>query len=202
MYVRRCPRTSASSCTPPSDRRRTCGQGRAQSTCQAMFCHSRRSDKAKDRALHSGFQPPYRQIIKNAVLHLLQVVVIGVENLLCAFGMSMSTPTTSATQHRQPLDVIARQTVTRRPSATSAPAGQAPSTLPSSHRPACRLIRSSDAALRCRGWFRPARPVLSGWPSSARADNTRAGFAVRGPALRFESCYAVAGLPTPSPGAG
>ena len=90
----------------------------------------------------------------------------------------------------------------RQPWATCAPAGQVPSAPPSSHPRAFPPLRSSGASLRRREWFHPARPVPSGWPSSARAGSIRAGSAAPGPALRSGSCCAVAELPAPSPGAG
>ena len=46
------------------------------------LAHARRSDEAQDRPLHVRLQPTHAQVIEDAVLHLLQVVVILVENLL------------------------------------------------------------------------------------------------------------------------
>src|ERR1700722_9490591 len=64
MYVRRWPRISASSCTPP-------GLGRTNG----------RADAAPDRGLTFRPQPAHRQVLDDPGLDLLQAVVIGVEDL-------------------------------------------------------------------------------------------------------------------------
>jgi len=46
------------------------------------LAHARRSGEAKDRPLHVGLQTPDREVVENAVLHLLKVIVIFVEDLL------------------------------------------------------------------------------------------------------------------------
>ena len=51
-------------------------------TAQAGFAHARRPDKAEDRPLHVGLEFEHAQVVENAVLHLFQLVVILVENLL------------------------------------------------------------------------------------------------------------------------
>src|SRR5215469_254963 len=45
---------------------------------QRGFAHTRRADKAKDRALHAGLQFLDRQVVEDALLDLLEVVVIVV----------------------------------------------------------------------------------------------------------------------------
>ena len=47
---------------------------------QRSFAHARRSDEAKDGSLHTWLKFLDRQIIQNAFLHLLEVVVILVQN--------------------------------------------------------------------------------------------------------------------------
>ena len=58
---------------------------------QAGFAHSRRSDKAQDRPLHVRLEFEHAQVVQDAVLHLLQLVVILVENL-SALLMSILAP--------------------------------------------------------------------------------------------------------------
>ena len=49
---------------------------------ERSFAHARRPDEAQDRPLHSRLQFFHRQVIEQALLHLHQVVVILVEDLL------------------------------------------------------------------------------------------------------------------------
>ena len=110
--MRRCPRISASSCTPPSDRRTNLRPKRTRNRlAQRSFADARRSDEAKDRPLHAGLQPAHRQVVQNAVLHLLQIVVIGVENLLRLRDIDLAARRLLPRQHRQPLDVVAGEAV-------------------------------------------------------------------------------------------
>ncbi len=59
----------------------------------------------------SGLQPANGQIVENAVLHLLQIVVIGVEDLLGLRDIDVDARRFLPRQHRQPLDVVAGQAV-------------------------------------------------------------------------------------------
>ncbi len=49
---------------------------------ERSLAHAWRPDEAQDRPLHSRLQFFHRQIIENALLHLFQVVVILVQNVL------------------------------------------------------------------------------------------------------------------------
>jgi hypothetical protein len=46
------------------------------------FAHARRSDKAQDRPLHVRLQLEHAQVVEDAVLHLFQLVVVLVQDLL------------------------------------------------------------------------------------------------------------------------
>jgi hypothetical protein len=39
---------------------------------QRSLAHARRSDEAQDRALHVRLQTPHREVVENAVFHLLR----------------------------------------------------------------------------------------------------------------------------------
>ena len=78
---------------------------------QAGFAHARRSDKAEDRPLHVGLEFEHAQVVEDAVLHLLQLVVILVEDLLGLADVDLGAGALGPRQHRQPLDVVARERV-------------------------------------------------------------------------------------------
>ncbi len=159
IYVRRCPRSSASSCMPPSEMRGNFRpSARAIAASQRGLAHARRSDEAQNRPLHVRLQTPHRQVIQNAVLHLLQVVVILVENLLRLAGCPPRRRTTSTTAAPPATRCSCASASSPPPSATSARAGSAPSARLSSSPPACRRLRSSPSAPRCPSGPRPSRP--------------------------------------------
>ena len=49
---------------------------------ERSLAHAGRPDEAENRPLHSGLQLLHRQIVENALLHLLEVVVILIEDFL------------------------------------------------------------------------------------------------------------------------
>ncbi len=53
--------------------------------------HAWRSDKAKDRPLHARLNFLHRQVIEDAFLHLLQIVVVFVENLVRLLDVDFRT---------------------------------------------------------------------------------------------------------------
>ncbi len=59
---------------------------------QAGFAHARRPDEAQNRPLHVGLQLQHAQVVENAVLHLFQLVVILVQNLLAPCRCRSSSP--------------------------------------------------------------------------------------------------------------
>ena len=89
-------------------------QGPRNRPAQAGFAHARRSHEAQDRSLHVRLQLQHAQVIQNAVLHLLQLVVVLVQNLLRFANVDLRARTLGPGQHRKPLDVVARQRVVGR----------------------------------------------------------------------------------------
>ena len=83
MYVRRWPRISASSRTPPSDRRTNLRPvARAIDLRERRLADAGRPDEAEDRALELLHQRLHREVLEDALLDLLQAVVVLVEDLL------------------------------------------------------------------------------------------------------------------------
>ena len=78
---------------------------------QAGFAHARRPDEAQNRPLHVRLQFQNAQVVENAVLHLLQFVVILVQNLLGLANVDLRARALGPRQHRQPLDVVAGERV-------------------------------------------------------------------------------------------
>ena len=86
-------------------------QGAGNRPAQAGFAHARRPDEAEDRPLHVGLQFEHAQVIENAVLHLFQLVVVLVENLLGLADVDLRAGALGPGQHGQPLDVVAGERV-------------------------------------------------------------------------------------------
>ena len=83
MYVRRWPRISASSRTPPSDSRTNLRPvARAIDLRERGLADAGRADEAQDRALELLHERLHREVLEDALLHLLQAVVVLVEDLL------------------------------------------------------------------------------------------------------------------------
>ncbi len=181
---------------------RTCGPASAQSTCPARSCPRPEVRRSKGSGPSCWASAGARKDNPECGSSPSPDRSDRSRESPWPSGYRLRRPKTSATATPPATRCSCGSGRSRRPSATCAPDGQVPSAPLSSHRRACRRIRSSAAVLRHRAWFRPARPVPSGWPSSARAGSTRAASAARGPALRSGSCCAAAELPAPSPGAG
>ena len=95
MYVRRWPRISASSRTPPTEIRSNFAAERARNgAAEARLADAGRTHEAEDRALDGlGSSPAgsrlggfpgelsHREVLEDPVLDLLQVVVIGIQDL-------------------------------------------------------------------------------------------------------------------------
>ena len=64
------------------------------------FAHARRPDEAQDRAFHIRLQLAHRQVIEDAVLHLFQVVMVFVEDLLSLRGYPADPPRISSRADR------------------------------------------------------------------------------------------------------
>src|SRR5438270_3152899 len=56
-------------------------QGARDGAAERGLAYSGRPDEAKDRPLHAGLQPAHGKVIQDAIFHLLQVVVVFVEDL-------------------------------------------------------------------------------------------------------------------------
>ena len=62
----------------------------------------------------SGFSSSTRQVVEDAVLDLLQVVVVLVQNLLGLVDVDLRAGALRPRQHRQPLNVVARERIVGR----------------------------------------------------------------------------------------
>ena len=83
MYVRRWPRISASSRTPPSDRRTNLRPvARAMLLREARLADAGRPDEAEHRALELLRERLHGEVLEDALLDLLEAVVVLVEDLL------------------------------------------------------------------------------------------------------------------------
>ena len=86
-------------------------QSARDAAAERGLAHARRSDKAEDRPLHIGLETAHAQVVEDAILHPLQVVVIQVENLLRLGNVDFAAGGLGPRQHRQPLDVVAGERV-------------------------------------------------------------------------------------------
>ena len=120
MYVRRWPRISASSRTPPSDRRTKLPAGRARDRLgERGLADAGRPDQAQDRPLQLLHQRLHRQVLEDALLDLLQAVVILVEDPL-GLGRCRACPRSCPpTAARAPSRCSCGRPSPRRSSATS-----------------------------------------------------------------------------------
>ncbi len=75
------------------------------------LAHAWRSDEAEDRPLHIGLETAHAQVVEDAILYPLQIVMIQVENLLRLGDVHFAAGGLGPRQYRQPLDVVARERV-------------------------------------------------------------------------------------------
>jgi hypothetical protein len=68
-----------------------------------------RSDEAEDRPLHVRLELEHAQVVEDAILHLLQAVVVVVEDFLRLVQIDLGARTARPGQRSQPLDVVAHQ---------------------------------------------------------------------------------------------
>ena len=79
--MRRWPRISASSRTPPSEMRTNLRVHRPRDRlAERGLADAGRADEAQDRALHVALQLPHGQVLDDAILDLVEVVVVLVED--------------------------------------------------------------------------------------------------------------------------
>src|SRR5207249_2766158 len=68
--------------TAKSDAHELAPQRTRDGLAKRRLAHARRAHEAKNRSLHSRLKLLHRQVIEDALLHLLQIVVVLVENLV------------------------------------------------------------------------------------------------------------------------
>ena len=108
MYVRRWPRISASSRTPPSERRTNLRPvARAMSLRERRLADAGRPDEAEHRALELLRQRLHGEVLEDALLDLLQAVVILVEDLLGLDEVVALLGLLVPGQLEDPVDVVA-----------------------------------------------------------------------------------------------
>ena len=81
MYVRRCPRISASSRTPPSDMRTNLRpSARAIERPSEVLPTPGGPDEAEDRPFQLADEREHRDVVEDPLLHVLEAVVVLVEH--------------------------------------------------------------------------------------------------------------------------
>ena len=150
-------------------------EGLGDGFTETRLADARRSHEAQDGALDVGLHLEHGQELQDPILDLLQIVVLRFQDLL-GFGDVVHVVGTLVPGNTDdPIEV-------RSPTVYSAEAGGSCSAgLPRVEPPswtlrACRRLRSFPGALRSPWRSRRSHPVPSGWPSSAHAGSTRAGF--------------------------
>ena len=86
-------------------------QGTGDAASERGLAYAGRSDEAEDWSLHRGLQTAYREIVEDAVLDLLQIVVVLVEDLLGFDNIDIRAGGLAPRQGRHPLQVRARHHV-------------------------------------------------------------------------------------------
>ena len=108
MYVRRWPRISASSRTPPSDRRTNLRASRARDgLAERGLADARRPDEAQDRPLELSDQRLHREVLEDALLDLVEAVVVLVEDPLGFLDVELVFGVLVPGQREDPVDVVA-----------------------------------------------------------------------------------------------
>src|SRR5579862_6351195 len=86
-------------------------QGARNRFTQRGLADTRRAHEAQDRAFHVRLEPAHGKVIENAILHFLEIVVIGVENFLRLRDVDFDAGRLLPRQHGKPLDVVAGKAV-------------------------------------------------------------------------------------------
>lgn len=81
--------------------------GLGDGLAQRSLAHARRPDQAQDRALHLLHARLHRQVFKDALLDLLQAVVVGVEGVLRGLQVLAHLAALLPRHAQQPLQVVA-----------------------------------------------------------------------------------------------
>ena len=80
-------------------------QGGGDRLAEARLAHARRSDEAEDRPLDVGLHLAHGEVLEDAVLHLLEVVVVVVEDLLGLGEVDLDLAALVPGQRDQPVQV-------------------------------------------------------------------------------------------------
>ena len=86
-------------------------QSARNAAAERGLAYARRPDKAKDRSLHIRLETAHAQVVEDAILHPLQIVMIQVEDLLRLGDVHFAAGRLGPRQHRQPLHVVAGERV-------------------------------------------------------------------------------------------
>ena len=84
-------------------------EGARDRLAERSLAHAGRSDEAQDRAFHVRLQATDGEIVEDAILDLLEVVVIGIQNFFGFGDLDLLTGSLGPGQHGEPLDVVARE---------------------------------------------------------------------------------------------
>ena len=112
MYVRRCPRISDSSRTPPTEMRANLRpSARAIDMPERRLADSGRADEAEDRAGEVVLQLRDRQVLDDPLLHLVEVEVVLVEDLPRALEVEVVLGLLRPGQRDDPVEIRADDAV-------------------------------------------------------------------------------------------
>src|SRR3954452_15722222 len=111
MYVRRWPRISASSRMPPTLMRSNSRPRARDRASERRLADAGRSDEAEDAAGRVGLQPAHGEELEDAVLDLLDVVVVVVEDLAGVREVEVVLGRVAPRQRGDPLEVRADDAV-------------------------------------------------------------------------------------------
>ena len=103
-----------------------------------------RPDQQQDRTRHFAAHGAHREKFDDAILHVVQAVVVAVENLTRVFEVDLVLRVHAPRQHRQPVQVIARDAcipAIRFPAATACAFPHRCVSLPAQAGPAWRYVR-------------------------------------------------------------
>ena len=93
------------------DARELAAQGARDGAAERRLAHAGRPDEAQDRALEDGLQLQHGQVIEDALLHLLQIVVVLVQNLGGALDVDLGAARRRSRAGGHPLQIGAGDAV-------------------------------------------------------------------------------------------
>src|SRR4051812_43790919 len=86
-------------------------EGSGDRTAERRLPDAGRADEAQDRPFQNGFQLQYGEVVQDAVLDLLEVVMVLVEDLRRALDVDLRARRYSPRQIAEPFQVRARDAV-------------------------------------------------------------------------------------------